>query len=262
MALGNQGQIGPYRVPTSGMLRLSTLQQGGPYSVDYLIAAGGGGGSTTSNDRGGGGGGAGGLALASVTLVSKIAYTVTIGAGGAANTIGGNSSIGTIYAIGGGAGSGGSGGSGGGANQTSSNIPGGLVIIAGQGNIGGSSTGDVTIGYSGGGGGGAGGAGTNGGTSSSARAGGVGTSSSLSGSAVTYSVGGNGAGTSSTTGAAGGANTGNGGGGSNFSNTGGAGGSGIVIIRYLGAPRATGGTITSSGGYTIHTFTASGTFTA
>ena len=30
MALGNQGQIGPYRLPTSGMLRLSTLQQSGP----------------------------------------------------------------------------------------------------------------------------------------------------------------------------------------------------------------------------------------
>jgi len=28
MALGNQGQIGPYRGPTSGMLRLSSLQQG------------------------------------------------------------------------------------------------------------------------------------------------------------------------------------------------------------------------------------------
>jgi hypothetical protein len=37
-----------------------------------------------------------------------------------------------------------------------------------------------------------------------------------------------------------------------------AGGSGIVIVRYLGAQRATGGTVTSSGGYTIHTFTTSG----
>jgi hypothetical protein len=35
-----------------------------------------------------------------------------------------------------------------------------------------------------------------------------------------------------------------------------------VIIRYLGAQRATGGTITTSGDYTIHTFTSSGTFTA
>jgi hypothetical protein len=40
------------------------------------------------------------------------------------------------------------------------------------------------------------------------------------------------------------------------------GGSGIVIIRYAGAQRGTGGTVTSSGGYTYHTFTSSGTFTA
>jgi hypothetical protein len=44
--------------------------------------------------------------------------------------------------------------------------------------------------------------------------------------------------------------------------TSGAGGSGIVIIRYSGAQRGTGGTVTSSGGNTIHTFTTSGTYTA
>jgi hypothetical protein len=55
-------------------------------------------------------------------------------------------------------------------------------------------------------------------------------------------------------------NTGGGGGAGNGNS--GAGGSGIVILRYLGAQRGTGGTITSVGGYTIHTFTSSGTFTA
>ena len=36
---------------------------------------------------------------------------------------------------------------------------------------------------------------------------------------------------------------------------------GRVIIRYdVTTPRASGGTITTSGGYTYHTFTASGTF--
>jgi hypothetical protein len=40
------------------------------------------------------------------------------------------------------------------------------------------------------------------------------------------------------------------------------GGSGVVIIRYLGGQRGTGGTVTSSGEYTIHTFTTSGTYTA
>jgi hypothetical protein len=34
-----------------------------------------------------------------------------------------------------------------------------------------------------------------------------------------------------------------------------------VIIRYAGGQRATGGTVTSAGGYTYHTFSTSGTFT-
>jgi hypothetical protein len=61
-------------------------------------------------------------------------------------------------------------------------------------------------------------------------------------------------------------NTGSGGGGCGSTDgvtaTGGNGGSGIVIIRYAGSQRGTGGTVTSSGGYTIHTFTSSGTYTA
>jgi hypothetical protein len=41
------------------------------------------------------------------------------------------------------------------------------------------------------------------------------------------------------------------------------GGSGVVIIRYLGtAARATGGSVSISGGYVIHTFTTSGSFIA
>ena len=43
---------------------------------------------------------------------------------------------------------------------------------------------------------------------------------------------------------------------------GGNGGSGVVILRYFGPQRASGGTITFSGGYTIHTFNSSGTFVA
>jgi hypothetical protein len=41
-----------------------------------------------------------------------------------------------------------------------------------------------------------------------------------------------------------------------------AGGTGIVIVAYPGAQRGTGGTVTSVGGNTIHTFTSSGTYTA
>ena len=60
---------------------------------------------------------------------------------------------------------------------------------------------------------------------------------------------------------AGAANTGSGGGGegNNLTVSGAAGGSGVVIVRYWGNARATGGAITSSGGYTIHTFTSNGT---
>jgi hypothetical protein len=35
-----------------------------------------------------------------------------------------------------------------------------------------------------------------------------------------------------------------------------------VILRYAGPQRGSGGTVTSSGGYTYHTFTGSSTFTA
>ena len=61
-----------------------------------------------------------------------------------------------------------------------------------------------------------------------------------------------------------GANTGGGGGGGahyNSNNKGGDGGSGIVIVRYPGPQRAIGGTVTTVGGHTIHTFTGSSTFT-
>jgi hypothetical protein len=65
----------------------------------------------------------------------------------------------------------------------------------------------------------------------------------------------------------GGVNTGGGQGGSNDYSGASApaqngGGSGIVIIRYSpGTQQSTGGTVTTSPGYTIHTFTGPGTFT-
>jgi len=74
-----------------------------------------------------------------------------------------------------------------------------------------------------------------------------------------------GAGNGSTTvGGSGGTNTGGGGGGGGGGQTsnGGLGGSGIVIVRYLGPVRGSGGSITSTGGYTVHTFLTSGNFTA
>ena len=66
-------------------------------------------------------------------------------------------------------------------------------------------------------------------------------------------------------GGAAGVNTGGGGGGGshyNLTNDGGAGGSGIVVVRYGGGQRATGGTITTVGSDTVHTFYSSGTLQA
>jgi hypothetical protein len=60
------------------------------------------------------------------------------------------------------------------------------------------------------------------------------------------------------------ASTGGGGGGrTNPGQTGGLGGSGVVIVAYPTATApitASGGTISTSGAYTLHTFTSSGTF--
>lgn len=262
------------------------------YSVDYLIAAGGGGGGSNNS---GAGGGAGGLITGSGLSVSPgTSYTVTIGAGGTSTpTNGTNSSFGGQTAIGGGLGasnsggpsSPGSGGSGGGANY---NGGGGGLGTAGQGNNGGSAVTGASN-YPGSGGGGAGAVGSNA-SGSVAGAGGVGLASTITGSSVFYSgggggstqsggtggaggTGGGGAGSpasASNTGASGTANTGGGGGaggygtgGVNVTGAGGSGGSGIVIIRYLGTvQRATGGTVTITGGYVIHTFTSSSTYTA
>ena len=59
-------------------------------------------------------------------------------------------------------------------------------------------------------------------------------------------------------------NTGSGGGGSGgySGGVGGSGGSGIVILRYVGSQRGTGGSVATTGGYTYHLFTGSGSFTA
>jgi len=258
------------------------------YTVNYLVVAGGGGGgSSNAAVSSGGGGGAGGLLASSITLSSGTAYTITVGAGGAGGVAGNNngvqgassviSSIAT--AIGGGYGgnaitnpTGGAGGSGGGG----ANAAGGAAT-SGQGFAGGTGAVSST--------GGGGGASAVGGNSSGTvgAAGGAGSANSISGSSVTYGGGGGGSGDTAggaggaggggaggqgsgvSAGTAGSANRGGGGGGSSgnvSSNAGGAGGSGVVIISYAGSQRGTGGTVTSSGGNTIHTFTSSGTYSA
>jgi len=262
-----------------------------PYTASYLIIAGGAGGG----DNMGGGGGAGGLLTSTTTLVSETIYTIVVGAGGARNTNGSNSSFtGLTTAIGGGKGSGfdgngtsgGSGGGGGGRYNAASNPTGGSGTTS-QGNAGGSGAGPGTAAETraaGGGGGGSGAVGSNGITaasSSTGGAGGAGTASSITGSSVTYAGGGGGgSGTNTSSGSAGGgnggggsttatsatANTGSGGGGgANPDLNAGVGGSGVVIlsvptVSYSGV--VTGSpTITTSAANTIITFTTSGSYT-
>lgn len=264
------------------------------YSTDYLIVAGGASGGASLA----GGGGAGGYIASSALLVPGTAYAITIGAGGTATTgnvvgvNGSNSSFNGNTAIGGGgsssygvtnsyqANSGGSGGGGGVAENGAAGTGG--AGTSGQGNAGGNGGNRGGTGnYPGaGGGGGAGAVGANS-SGTTGGAGGVGLNwqslgtyyagggggSGYSGTGGAGGTGGGGAGGTGTTspasdGVNGTANTGGGGGGSGNGTISGAGGSGVVIIRYAGSQKGTGGTVTSSGGYTYHTFTSSGTYTA
>jgi len=261
------------------------------YTVEYLVIAGGAGGGGSTEGHQGGGGGAGGYrssvtgessgggssAEPVATLNPGTSYTVTIGSGGAGSPTGsrgvsgGDSVFSTVTSVGGGGGGAGSnagtnrvGSSGGcgGGNASSDQSPNGSAPLgtAGQGYAGG--VGSTGPGW-GGTGGGAGAAGTS--NSSGAGfslAGGAGVASSITGSSVTRAVGGGVTGYT-LSGNNGATNTGGGGwGGTTGTTTGYNGGSGLVVIRYLGAQKGTGGTVTSSGGYTIHTFTSSGTYVA
>jgi len=265
---GIMSATGGDSIGTDGDYKYNTFLSNGTFTpsvagyVEYLVIAGGGsGGCGTRGDnvnRSGGGGGAGGYRPGTLEVAAQ-AYSITVGAGGAAvvpnsgsganpGLAGSNSVFSTITSIGGGGGGSGhggapgSGGSGGGGAHggTSSNYGAGT---AGQGNDGGYGTGEAP--YSAGGGGGAGSAGTYGSNSSGSGAGGSGKASSITGSSVTRAGGGGGGGTGSDgAGGSGGgtagdshtaatANTGSGGGGTgNSSGNTGAGGSGIVIIRY------------------------------
>lgn len=238
--------------------------------VNALLVAGGAGaqglGGGTVNTGGGGGGQV--TVLSGVTVTPQ-AYAITVGVGGAAGGGTGANSIalGTTA-------------TGGVANSTLNGGASGSGNAGGAGNLGGGNA-------AGGGGGGdsaAGTAGTQPAGNAQGGNGGNGTANSLSGASVTYGGGGGGgaygaAGNQGSGGTGGGgaggraglaatagtANTGGGGGGAGGTSTpqqGAAGGSGIVIISYAtGSLTATGGSITTSGGNTIHTFNSTGTWT-
>ncbi len=135
-----------------------------PYAVSYLSVAGGGGGGTAQTGVNiGAGGGSGGYLAGTTYLTPRTVYTITVGAGGAASTQGGTSSIGSLVSSTGGGyggnnvnGAGGNGGSGGGGSPNTSGGSG----TSGQGNNGGA--GDTTsTSFGGGGGGGASAVGAN-----------------------------------------------------------------------------------------------------
>lgn len=252
-------------------------------SVEVLVVAGGGSGGshTGSTSTGGGGGGAGGLIFnSSYTVSPGQNISLSVGSGGTGTISGGNvgqnSTFGTITVTGGGRGTGlnnttsANGGSGGGDSYyaTQAGTKFGLGV-AGQGNNGGSSTthpspypaaggggagtvgGDATATISGGGGGeglyygdkfsnsyGASGWFAGGG------GGGIGKGGLIANRGLGKSGGGDG-GYNVTNGTNALANTGAGGGGSAMANTsGGHGCSGIILIRYPGVQKASGGIVT------------------
>lgn len=274
----------------------------GPYTIEYLNVAGGGGGGSGYEAGGGGAGGMlSGSAL--VNPGTSYTVTVGSGGSGypaysgswvdSKASSGTNSSISNIVtSIGGGGGAqcgGGAGASGGSGGAGGRGAAGGAGTI-GQGNPGGQSNNATGPYYTGGGGGGAGATGGNG-SSGSSGGGGVGLSSGITGSTVYYAGGGGGgsyANPASSTGIYGPGGNGGGGNGGDPNNAGtpgttnrgagggagggtepqigrggGNGGSGVVIIRYLGSlQKASGGVVTISGGYVVHTFNSSGTFIA
>ena len=262
-----------YRVPQVAVFQDSGALTcpSGVTSVQALIVAGGGGGGyCLAGDGGGGGGGAGGLIYSSrVAVTPGSTYAIVVGQGGAPavsqtvnGSIGANSNFANLIATGGGGGGStratgsavlNSGGSGGGAGSDSGGDVGGSGTY-GQGNAGGNNT----TGSTGAGGGGAGSIGVSVSAAADVPNGGVGLAYSISGTSTTYAGGGGGGkflggtGAAGTGGEGGGGNggkgftgspglinTGGGGGGGGMIGAlrpfiGGHGGSGIVIIRWIG----------------------------
>jgi hypothetical protein len=262
-------------------------------TVEYLVVAGGG-------SAGAGGAGAGGFRTASeFAVASGTPITVTVGAGGPAQSAqalginGSDSVFSTITSTGGGGGSsngdtgaskiGNLGGSGGGGANNGA----GGAGTAGQGFAGGAGYTDAVSYGLGGGGGGAAAVGqtVNAAYNATGGNGGAGLSSSISGTLTYYAggggggghtagprpggtggVGGGGNGSISATASSGTVNTGGGAGGAGYGYTGGSGGSGIVIIRYastypLAASTTGSPTVAIAGGYNVYIWTSSGSIT-
>lgn len=209
-------------------------------TIEYMIVGGGGGANAGNGTNGGNGGGGGQFISSSFDITHLTSAAIVIGNGGnggliqsALGTNGQNSTI-TYNALavatanGGTAGGGASGGTPGVNAGTAQN--GTLWFLS------------PIIQYGPQGGGGAG-------SNASVATNGGGTGGGNGGDPATSAT----------------ANSGGGGGGSNWNAfPAGSGGSGISILRYFNPNNifdATGGTITTVGDYTYHTFTTNGTFT-
>ncbi len=248
-------------------------------TLDAVLIVGGGGGGGFDI---GGGGGAGGLVdRSNLAVTSGLDMTIVVGAGGAGATnyapsaganSGGNSSFGTLVALGGGFGgsgsvNGASGGSGGGAGYAAGAArTGGSALQPGSATSGSGFAGGASPNYgylvdTGGGGGGAGAIGVdsfrNIAIGDFGGPGGAGVSRTITGASLFYAGGGGGGGaatvaaggsgvggnggttfasaTPNLSPTAGAANTGSGGGGGKNGGAGAAGAAGVVILRY-GAP--------------------------
>ena len=255
-------------------------------TIDFLVVGAGGGGGS---DGGGGGGGGAIVSQTGIDIGAATTLTAAVGAGGIfgewstpyrSGGAGGNSSLsfgGSTYIATGGSGgiSGPSaaGGSGGSGNQSTSNGGSGGAGTSGNTGLNGgngptSSISGVLTNYGGGGGGGV--TFTNSGTftGGAGGAGGGGAGTVISNNAPTSyalagspnSGGGGGAGTASYLTATPGVGDGTG-----YRTPGGSGGSGVVIVRYLGPDASTNGSgSVGTGlaiGYTLNTFNSSNALT-
>ncbi len=233
-------------------------------NIDVLLVGGGGGAgrgnSGTAWNPGAGGGG--GVVVREKYHINKSEYSVVVGSGGGGGSrdrvrapSGQDTKFDNLIAYGGGGGGaatsttgshrGGPGGSGGGRGSRAAGVGEGIQSLSETGGFG-------NDGSRGGGGAGAVADGNTGGAGKEVWG-------------TTYGKGGN----ASANNASGSGGSGNGGDAPNdwSTNNGGAGGSGRVIIRYktdgsdgINPDNASGGTKSTSGDYTVHNFTSSGTF--
>lgn len=229
---------------------ITTVTEAATSSITVAASGGGGAGENWGDYYSGGGGGGGGAYSGSNLTITTGSYAVIVGQGGSTNgQSGGDSSFGntaTLLAKGGAAGASKAGGQGG---QASAGV--GDTKYSG-GNGGASTYSGYTYGGSGGGGAGDASDGGNGHCSAS-----LGGSCSTAPGTGGTNGGGNGSGSG------GGAQVNGGGGAGQGGNYTGAqaGARGTVIIEYpTGTITATGGTETTDGGNTVHTFTSNGTF--